>query len=92
MKSLIRRAIQNEDLVLVLTYTDSKGEQTRRVVSPIRFLGNDRFLALCLSREEPRQFYFDRCSQLSLDRASHYIMPVPIHHLPSPTATLQCSA
>jgi len=33
-------------------------------------------LALCLSREEPRQFYLDRCQNARLDRAEKFLMPV----------------
>jgi hypothetical protein len=79
MRHLITRAIrQADDLVLVFDYRDSKGIVTRRVVSPVRFLASDRFLALCLSREEPRQFYLDRCSNLRLDWAVNFVMPVPV--------------
>ena len=79
MRPLIYRAMhQSDDLVLVFDYLDAKGQWTRRVVSPIRFLGNDRFLALCLSREEPRQFYLDRCQNLRLALASDFVMPVPM--------------
>jgi hypothetical protein len=49
---------------------------THRVVSPIRFLGRDRFLALCLSREEPRQFYLDRCRNMRPAQAADFLMPV----------------
>jgi predicted DNA-binding transcriptional regulator YafY len=79
MRQLIARALrQADDLVLVFDYLDAKGVATRRVVSPIRFLGNDRFLALCLSREEPRQFYLARCQNLQLDWAANFVMPVPM--------------
>jgi predicted DNA-binding transcriptional regulator YafY len=79
MRQIITRALrQSDDLVLVFDYVDSKGVSTRRVVSPIRFLGNDRFLALCLSREEPRQFYLSRCENLQLDWAANFVMPVPM--------------
>ena len=65
MRHLIHRAMhQSDDLVVEFDYIDSKGTQTHRVVSPIRFLGRDRFLALCLNREEPRQFYLDRCQNV----------------------------
>ena len=58
MRQLISRAMYRpDDLVIEFDYRDSKGATTHRVVSPIRFLGADRFLALCLSREEPRQFH-----------------------------------
>jgi predicted DNA-binding transcriptional regulator YafY len=77
MRQLIFRAMhQVDDLVVVFEYCDSKGVTTRRVVSPIRFLGSDRFLGLCLSREEPRQFHLSRCGNLRLDRAESYVMPV----------------
>jgi predicted DNA-binding transcriptional regulator YafY len=57
-------------------YTDAKDVSTHRVVSPIRFLGKERFLALCLSREEPRQFCLDRCRNLRLEPGADFLMPV----------------
>ncbi len=52
MRQFIYRAMhQSDDLVVEFDYTDAKGVATHRVVSPIRFLGRDRFLGLCLSRE-----------------------------------------
>ena len=77
MRRIIQKSIQNgDDCVVVFRYVDSKGRLTNRVVSPIRFLGADRFLGLCLSREEPRQFYLDRCEDLKLKPAWDYVMPV----------------
>jgi predicted DNA-binding transcriptional regulator YafY len=67
---------QPDDLVVEFDYTDAKGVRTHRVVSPIRFLGQDRFLGLCLSREEPRQFYLDRCQNVRLAMATDFLMPV----------------
>ena len=73
--SHIRRAmIAPDDWVIQLDYVDSKGVSSHRVVSPIRFLGNDRFLALCLTREEPRQFYLNRCTNISLVDAADVLM------------------
>lgn len=69
---------QSDDLVIEFDYCDAKGASTHRVVSPIRFLGSDRFLALCLSREEPRQFYLARCQNVRLARAADFLMPVPL--------------
>jgi predicted DNA-binding transcriptional regulator YafY len=69
---------QIDDLVLVIDYRGKDGTVTRRVVSPIRFIAEDRFLALCLSREEPRQFYLDRCSNVRVDLANNYVMPVEL--------------
>jgi predicted DNA-binding transcriptional regulator YafY len=77
MRQLVQRAMQqSDDLVIEFDYCDSKGVTTHRVVSPIRFLGGERFLALCLSREEPRQFYLDRCRNVRLEPAANYLMPV----------------
>lgn len=79
MRRNIFQAIQDSDnLVVEFDYCDSKGQTTRRVVSPIRFLGNKRFLALCLCREEPRQFYLERCENLQVRGAHEFLMPVAI--------------
>lgn len=77
MRHLIQRAMhQSDDWVIEFDYRDAKGLATHRVVSPIRFLGGDRFLALCLSREEPRQFHLQRCRNVKLKPAADYVMPV----------------
>lgn len=79
MRQLIQKSMQHsDDLVVEFRYRDSQGNMTKRVVSPIRFLGSNRFLGLCLSREEPRQFYLDRCDQLELKPAWDYVIPVAI--------------
>lgn len=69
---------QSDDLVIVLEYLGKSGSITRRVVSPIRFVGTNRFLALCLSREEPRQFYMSQCRNVRVDLAANYTMPVEL--------------
>ncbi len=77
MRQLLQRAIhQPDDLVIEFDYLDAKGAATHRVVSPIRFLGKNRFLALCLSREEPRQFHIQRCEGAHLEPAANYLMPL----------------
>lgn len=77
VQQALRRAMQNpDDFVITMDYADSKGTETRRVVSPIRFLATDRFLALCLCREEPRQFYLSRCRNIRLEHATNFLMPV----------------
>jgi len=76
---LISRVMQQtDDLVIVLEYLSKNGSVTRRVVSPIRFVGTDRFLALCLSREEPRQFLLSQCRNVRVDLAARYTMPVEL--------------
>lgn len=82
---IVSRAMQNPDeLVVVLTYTDRAGIRTRRVVSPIRFVGASSFLGLCLSREEPRRFDLARCTHVTSAPACEFEMPVPIVTLPVP--------
>ncbi len=77
MRSTLNRAMQDSDrFVVELDYCDSKGESTHRVISPIRFLPGNRLLALCLCREEPRQFHLNRCSNIKLRRAEQFVMPL----------------
>ena len=77
MRQIINKSMQcYDDWVIEFTYKDSKGILTRRVVSPIRFVDGDRFLGLCLSREEPRQFKLERCDNVTLKPAWDYVMPV----------------
>ena len=79
MRNVLRRAMMDsETFVIEMVYSDSKGKRTRRVVSPIRFVGDDRFLGLCLCREEPRQFYLGRCEDVRLIPAAEVIMPMPM--------------
>ena len=84
--ALVKRAVamtmhSPDDFVLQIVYTDKDGSRTRRIVSPIRFVGQDRFEALCLCREEPRHFFFDRCQDVLLVHASEVLMPVKIEVL-----------
>lgn len=79
MRPLINRAMNApDDYVIEMSYRDSSGEATRRSVSPIRYLKGGRLLALCLCREEPRQFYLNRCSDVELRSAAEILMPVPM--------------
>ncbi|MCC9643111.1 transcriptional regulator [Rhodopirellula sp. JC740] len=81
---LLRTAMADSDrFVVQLDYMDSKGKRTRRTVSPIRFTATDRFLGLCLCREEPRQFHLSRCSNFQLLEADEVVMPVPMIELGS---------
>ncbi len=81
VKTIARTISLADDYVLEFHYRDSKGNESIRVVSPIRLLGGNRFLGLCLSREEPRQFYIERCAKLAVRPAHEYVMPVPIREL-----------
>jgi predicted DNA-binding transcriptional regulator YafY len=73
--------LDSDQWVIELEYADSKGKRTRRMVSPIRFSTPDRFLGLCLCREEPRQFYLNRCSNIRLIRSEDVMMPVEMVQL-----------
>lgn len=86
MRRNIERAMRDCDTYVVeLEYLDSRGHHTRRVVSPIRFLSSNRFLALCLCSEAPRQFRLNRCQNIRLRGAHDYVMPVPMEELPAPS-------
>lgn len=79
MNRLIRRAMADCDhFVIEMDYADASGKRTHRVISPIRRAGRNRLLALCLCREEPRQFQLDRCTNIRLLAADQVVMPVPI--------------
>ncbi|AMV34430.1 hypothetical protein VN12_20060 [Pirellula sp. SH-Sr6A] len=87
----INRAMQNpDDLVVQLQYIDKAGIITERVISPIRWLGGQSLLALCLCRETPRRFELARCSQIRLVRADDVLMPVPIRTIESATSLEPC--
>tara|TARA_R110002049_G_scaffold2750_2_gene21797 strand:+ start:682016 stop:682375 length:360 start_codon:yes stop_codon:yes gene_type:complete len=86
MKSTLRRAMQDSDFwVIEMDYVDAQGNLSHRVVSPIRFVGSDRFLALCLCREAPRQFQLSRCQDVRLVPAAEVLMPMPIATTPAHT-------
>ena len=79
MKRVLRQAMHDTDRYVVeLDYCDASGNRTRRVVSPIRFVGAERFLGLCLCREAPRQFQLSRCENVRLIPAAEVLMPVPM--------------
>jgi len=82
MQNLLNQAMTMfDDWVVEFRYCDSKGNESIRVVSPIRYVGAERFLGLCLGREEPRQFCLSRCTEMTIRPAYDYVMPVPIREL-----------
>ena len=76
---------RGDNWVIEMTYTDSKGKRTRRVVSPIRVDTGKRFLAICLCRAQPQSFVFARCTDVRRVPAADYVMPTPIIELESVT-------
>ena len=84
--ALVKRAVAismhaPDDFALQIVYTGREGTRTRRIVSPIRLHGEDRFEALCLCRGEPRSFFFDRCDDVLLVHSSEVLAPVEIEVL-----------
>lgn len=67
-----------DSYVLRLVYEDSKGVKTRRVVSPYHWVGEDRFHALCLCKEDLRLFELRKCSEVELVDANDVLAPVPL--------------
>lgn len=82
LRKLVAVAMRaQDDFVLRFVYRDRKGSLTRRTVSPVRFIrsgGSEYFAALCLCREEVRQFVLSQCSEPVLIRAWEVLMPVEI--------------
>ena len=78
---MLLQAMEDSDqLVVEFNYRDQDNVETKRIVSPMKFVSETDFLALCLSREEPRRFNIDRCSDMALDEAHKYVMPVKKTH------------
>lgn len=76
------RAMDHDRFVCQITYRDKNGRRTERVISPIKFIGQD-VLALCLCREEPRRFALSRIIKIELQEAASVLMPVEIKELES---------
>lgn len=70
--------VDSDNWVVRVRYMDSKSQTTIRLVSPIRWVGRDKVLVMCLGRTEPRLLKLDRCSDLELVPASDVLMPMPI--------------
>ncbi len=82
IKSAVATAMRESDvLALRIVYLDKDGCRTRRFVSPIRFVGPGRFMAMCLSREQPRVFDLEYCSDVQFVPAASLQMPTQIEHL-----------
>lgn len=78
-RTAIAVAMRNsDDWALKVEYRDRNGQLTARYLSPIRMVGPDRMLALCLCREEPRQFHLSRCTKIELVPSAVLTMPMPI--------------
>lgn len=76
----ITKAFDSDRYACRITYQAKDGTVTERTISPIRFLDKERtqLLAMCCSREEPRQFSLDRIRSAELVDANEVLMPEPI--------------
>lgn len=80
----ILRAMRDPDhWVIRMEYQDEKNVRTRRVISPIRFTNASRthLLALCFAREEPRIFFVNKISRITLESAANFVMPFPVEEV-----------
>lgn len=75
--SIIDAAMRNPDEHSAeIEYRDQWGDCTKRIVSPIRWLGSRKaFLALCTGREEPRRFETHRVLSAKLISSADVMMP-----------------
>lgn len=64
-----------EQFVLQVTYLDSKGNVTDRVLSPTSFVDQDTIKAYCLGRLGVRTFKLDRIIRIRLRHASDVLAP-----------------
>ena len=62
--------------VIAMDYVDRYSTPTHRIVSPIRWVGANSFLGLCLTRESPRTFYLSRCKNIRLKSANDIVAPI----------------
>lgn len=79
-----------ERWVLLVKYCDVNGKQTVRVISPTKWnLG--RLHALCLCREEPREFDPDRLDVIKIVDANKVQAPVDIALIEGVEGVKKCS-
>lgn len=83
-KLSISRAIEDPDRWAIrITYTRSDNKTTSRIVSPVRYY-KANLQALCLGREQMRNFALSRILSVELIDARDCLMPEPIQKWPSP--------
>tara|TARA_R100000808_G_C2134347_1_gene142895 strand:+ start:467 stop:784 length:318 start_codon:yes stop_codon:yes gene_type:complete len=80
----IARAIEDPDRWAIrITYIRSDNKTTNRIVSPVRYY-KANLQALCLGREQMRNFALDGILSVELVDARDCLMPEPIEKWPSP--------
>ena len=80
VRQILAEAFDADTFVCRMTYRDKQGNETERSISPIRFVTDDatQVLALCLGREELRQFSVDQIIAIELVEANEVKMPEEI--------------
>jgi len=82
LKRKIWRAIHHPDQhVLRIVYEDAAGVRTRRLISPVKFTSPTTIRALCLCREQNRQFSLKHIRECELVKANTIMMPAEIEVL-----------
>ena len=83
-KIKISRATEDPDRWAIrITYTCSDNKTTSRIVSPVRYY-KANLQALCLGREQMRNFALSRIVSVELVSSHDCLMPEPIKNRPSP--------
>ena len=71
-----------DNFVMQIIYESSKGETTKRVISPVKYGPNkETIFALCLAREEVRQFRLDGIRFVRVINANKVLMPIQIENV-----------
>lgn len=78
----LQRATDHDRFACKIRYRDESGKRTDRFISPIRVRGTI-VRALCLGRQEVRQFKIGNIEAIRLVNSSSVLMPAPIIELPS---------
>lgn len=78
----LRRATDHDRFACKIRYRDESGKRTDRFISPIHVRGTV-VRALCLGRQEVRQFKIGNIEAIRLVNSASVLMPAPIVELPT---------
>ncbi len=89
-RRMVAVALQAGDMFcLRFHYTDSKQQESIRIVSPMRFDGQHHFLGLCMGREEVRKFDLARIEHIAMVLSADVMAGEPVQEIPRGTLPLQ---
>lgn len=81
-RRMVAVALQSGDtFCLRFHYTDSKQQESIRIVSPIRFDGQHHFLGMCMGREEVRKFDLARIEQIAMVLSADVMAGEPVQEI-----------